>query len=369
MTTFVLILAAMCLAYANGANDNFKGVATLFGSGTTTYRTALTWATVTTLLGSLAAVVLAQQLTTNFSGRGLVGDALVADPRFLAAVGLGSGGAVLLATRFGLPISTTHSLVGALVGAGWAAGSAINMGNLASAFVIPLLLSPLFSIAATLLCYIGLRTARNGLGICHETCFCIGGETVATSPVCCDSAIIMQQAMELTASMGTTVTCRQRYAGRLVGIEVGRTIDGLHYLSSGVVSFARGLNDTPKIAALLLLLPAFSGGWSPLAIGLAIAAGGLFGARRVAEVLSHRITSLNAGQGLTANILTGTIVIGASLIGMPVSTTHVSCGSLFGIGLATRQAHWKMIGTIVLAWITTLPAGALLGALAWSCLP
>lgn len=369
MTTILLFLAAMCLAYANGANDNFKGVATLFGSGTTTYRQALTWATVTTLLGSLAAVVLAQQLMTNFSGRGLVGDALAADPRFLAAVGLGAGGAVLLATRFGLPVSTTHSLVGALVGAGWMAGSSINMGNLAGSFVIPLLFSPLVSITVTFLVYLVFRTARCRVGISHETCFCIGSETVATSPVCCDSAIILQQAQELTASMGTTVTCRQRYAGRLVGIEVGQTIDGLHYLSSGVVSFARGLNDTPKIAALLLLLPAFAGGWSPLMIGLAIAVGGLLSAGRVAEVLSHRITSLNAGQGLTANVLTGTIVVGASLFGMPVSTTHISCGALFGIGLAARQAHWKMIGTIVLAWITTLPAGALLGALAWSCLP
>ena len=369
MTTCLLFLAAMCLAYANGANDNFKGVATLFGSGTTTYRQALTWATVTTLLGSLAAVVLAQQLMKNFSGRGLVGDELVAAPRFLAAVGLGSGGAVLLATRFGLPISTTHGLVGALVGAGWAAGSTIDVSKLTGSFVIPLLLSPLVSIAVTFLIYLALRTARCRLGVCHETCFCIGSETVATSPVCCDSALIMQQAQELTASMGTTVTCRQRYAGRLVGIEVGQTIDGLHYLSSGVVSFARGLNDTPKIAALLLFLPALAGGWSPLVIGLAIAAGSLFGARRVAEVLSHRITSLNAGQGFTANVLTGTIVIGASLFGWPVSTTHVSCGALFGIGLATRQAHWHMIGTIVLAWITTLPASALLGALAWSCLP
>lgn len=369
MTTLLLLLAALCLAYANGANDNFKGVATLFGSGTTSYRRALMWATVTTFLGSLAGVVLAQQLMKNFSGRGLVADALVADPQFLVAVGLGAGGAVLIATWLGLPISTTHSLVGALAGACWAAGSELHWNKLGTAFVLPLLLSPIAAIGLTFVGYLILRTARCGLGINHETCFCVGTETVGVSSSCCDSAVILREAAQLSASIGTTVTCRQRYAGQLVGVNIGQVIDGLHYLSSGVVSFARGLNDTPKIAALLLLLPAFPNGAGPLIIGVAIAVGGLLSARRVAEVLSHRITSLNPGQGVTANVLTGSLVIAASLFGWPVSTTHVSCGALFGIGLATRQARWRMIGTILLAWITTLPAGALLGALAWSCLP
>jgi PiT family inorganic phosphate transporter len=365
----LLLLAALLLAYSNGANDNFKGVATLFGSGTTNYRRALTWATVTTFLGSLAAVVLAQQLMKNFSGRGLVSNDLVGDPRFLVAVGLGSGGAVLLATRLGLPISTTHSLVGALLGTGWAAGSVLHWDQLGKAFVLPLLLSPVVSIVVTLASYLVLRTMRCGLGINHETCFCVGTETVGVASSCCDSTVILREAAQLSASIGTTVTCRQRYTGDLVGVNVGQVIDGLHYLSSGVVSFARGLNDTPKIAALVLVLSALLSGAGPLIIGVAMAAGGLIAARRVAEVLSHRITTMNPGQGVTANVMTGTLVIAASLFGWPVSTTHVSCGALFGIGLATRTAQWRMIGTILLAWITTLPAGALLGALAWSCLP
>ncbi len=368
MTTLLLLLAALGLAYANGANDNFKGVATLFGSGTMNYRRALTWATVTTFLGSLAAVVMAQQLMTNFRGRGLVADALVADPRFLASVALGSGGAVLIATRLGLPISTTHSLVGALLGTGWAAGSVVHWNQLGNAFVLPLLLSPIAAIGLTFVVHLVLRTARCRLGINHETCFCLGTEMVGVASSCCDSAVILREAAQLSASIGTTVTCRQRYSGQLVGVNVGQVIDGLHYLSSGVVSFARGLNDTPKIAALLLLLPAWPSGTAPLIIGLAIGAGGLIAARRVAEVLSHRITTMNPGQGVTANVMTGTLVIAASLFGWPVSTTHVSCGALFGIGLVTGQAQWRMIGTIVLAWITTLPAGALLSALAWSCL-
>ena len=58
----------------------------------------------------------------------------------------------------------------------------------------------------------------------------------------------------------------------------------------------------------------------------------------------------------------------ASRFGVPVSTTHVSCGSLFGIGLATRQAHWKMVTRILLAWVTTLPLAALIGWVAWRIL-
>ena len=74
MLFFVIVIAGMCLAYANGANDNFKGVATLFGSRTTNYRRALTWATVTTLLGSVAALLLAGELLKSFGGKGLIED-------------------------------------------------------------------------------------------------------------------------------------------------------------------------------------------------------------------------------------------------------------------------------------------------------
>jgi len=81
MMLLVVVIAALCVAYANGANDNFKGVATLFGSNTTNYRRALIWATATTLLGSLTALVLAGTLIKAFSGKGLIDNAIVADTR------------------------------------------------------------------------------------------------------------------------------------------------------------------------------------------------------------------------------------------------------------------------------------------------
>ena len=78
--------------------------------------------------------------------------------------------------------------------------------------------------------------------------------------------------------------------------------------------------------------------------------------------MSRKITTMNPGQGFTANLVSSLLVAGASRLGLPVSTTHVAVGSLFGIGLVNRTANAKMIGTILLAWVTTLPLGAALAA-------
>ena len=363
MIFVVIILAVLCLAYANGANDNLKGVATLLGSGTTNYRGAVVWATVTTLLGSLTAVFLAGTLLKSFSGKGLVADHLVADPSYGAAVALGAGLTVLLATRLGMPISTTHSLVGALVGAGWAAGSTIDVARLGQGFFVPLLLSPPLAILATIVCYVTFRGARRGLGISEQTCFCVGNQVIETVPVLNNGAAF-QRVEQLSVSLGDSVTCQNRYQGKLLGIEAAALLDRLHYLSSGMVCYARGLNDTPKIAAVLLLAR-LSGFGSTALVGLAIACGGVLGARKVAETMSQKITSMNHGQGFAANLVTGLIVIGASRLGLPVSTTHVSCGSLFGIGAVTGQGHRSMIGKILGAWVITLPVAAVWGAIGY----
>jgi PiT family inorganic phosphate transporter len=97
-------------------------------------------------------------------------------------------------------------------------------------------------------------------------------------------------------------------------------------------------------------------------VGAMMAVGGLLSASRVAETMAHRVTEMNPGQGFTANAVTALLVIGASRLNLPVSTTHVSCGSLFGIGAVTGQAHWQTIGSIVLAWVITLPLAGVLGA-------
>src|SRR5260370_4537870 len=156
-----LIRAVVFLAYSNGANDNFKGVASLFGSRTCGYRVAISWATVTTFAGSAAAILLAQALLKKFSGKGLVPDALAGSPQFVLAVALGAGATVILATLLGFPISTTHGLTGALVGAGLAASAgSVNFAVLSKSFVMPLLVSPLLAVLKGGTVYFAFRFAR-----------------------------------------------------------------------------------------------------------------------------------------------------------------------------------------------------------------
>lgn len=363
----ILFLLVLSLAYANGANDNFKGVATLFGSGVANYRGAIAWATVTTLLGSLAAMFLAGQLLENFSGRGSVDSCLAASPRYIEAVALGAALTVLSATKIGVPVSTTHSLVGALVGAGWAAGSVLRLERLGTDFFLPLLVSPLAAIAAIAVCYPVLHAARQWLGITENTCLCLGKQVVEVAPTV-GSVALVQRMEQLRATLGESVVCRTGYHGRVLGVDASATLDWLHYVSAGAVSFARGFNDTPKIAALLLVAPQLGNLGGTLAVAMGMAVGGLVSARNVAEVMSSKITPMNHGQGFTANLVTSAIVIGASRFGLPVSTTHVSCGTLFGIGAVTRQARTRMIAAIFTAWVTTLPAAVILSATSYSAL-
>src|SRR6266852_7277839 len=106
MMITLLVLAVLFVAFANGANDNFKGVATLYGSAATTYKGALVWATSTTLAGSLASLMAGSVMVQSFSGKGLVGQVLSTDLHFLVAVGGGAVLTVLTATRIGIPVST-----------------------------------------------------------------------------------------------------------------------------------------------------------------------------------------------------------------------------------------------------------------------
>ena len=307
MFTAFILIAALAVAYANGANANFKGVASLFGSGTTTYRTAVHWAAVTTGAGCLAAVGLSSTMLKAFSGKGLVPDALIAQPAFLLAVAGGAGVTGVLATRLGFPVSTTHMLTGGLLGAGWMAGE-VNVGKLWEAFLQPLLMSPLIAVAAGSLLYLGLKSIR--LAPDHRS----------------------------------------------------RTLDTLHFLSAGAVCFARGLNDTPKMAALLLGIGWLQGSVGMVLVAACMALGGLISARQVADTLAHKITDMNPGQGFAANLATAMLVTTASVHGLPVSTTHVSVGALLGIGITTQQAKWRTVVPVLAAWVITLPVSALVAA-------
>jgi PiT family inorganic phosphate transporter len=370
MILALLFLATCFLAFSNGANDNFKGVASLFGSKTTGYRTAISWATITTFAGSIASIFLAQALLKKFSGKGLVPDAIVDSQQFLLAIAIAAALTVILATRLGFPISTTHALTGAIIGSGLlAVGGRVNFGALGKGFVLPLLLGPVLAIILGAVLYIIFHATRLGLGLTKEWCVCIGcEERVVAQPRPASIMNLHTVPATMTLSLDELENCRERYAGEFLGLSSQQLMDGAHFLSAGVVSFARGLNDTPKIVAMLLLLNTLDIRWGFFAVAITMGVGGLLNSRRIAETMSHKITAMNHGQGFSANFATGILVILASFFGLPVSTTHVSVGALFGIGLTTGQANPRVMTNIALSWIITLPCAALLAALAYTLL-
>jgi inorganic phosphate transporter, PiT family len=368
--TIILLFITVCfLAFSNGANDNFKGVASLFGCGAANYRVALTWATITTLAGSVCALFLAQTLLIKFSGKGLAPDELIHSIPFITAVAAGAGLTVILATRFGFPISTTHALLGALTGTTLLAIGTVKLAALGANFVLPLLLSPVVSMLLAILVYLGFQQIRKRKAISDSLCLCVENEpSKAISFMTNLGTVALRQNPARTLSIDNQSACDSRYAGVIFGVELQRVIDTLHFLSAGAVCFARGLNDTPKIAALLLLAPGLSLQWNIILIALTMAIGGLLNARRVAETMSHKITTISHGQGLSANLTTAFLVICASKFGLPVSTTHVSVGALFGIGLTAKKANGRMIVSILLSWLLTLPCAALCAAGAYALL-
>jgi PiT family inorganic phosphate transporter len=362
MMIFILLFLATCfLAYSNGANDNFKGVASLFGSRTCSYRTAISWATLATFSGSIMSIFLAQTLLKKFSGKGIVPDHFVGSEYFVLAVAIGAGLTVILATLTGFPISTTHALTGAIIGCGLVAvGPSINFSALGKGFVLPLLLSPVLAMAIAGLLYVFFHGARIALGLKKEWCVCIGeGERVIAMPQPNSLLALRTVSLPSHLTLDEVENCRERYGGNFFGFTSQQVVDAGHFLSAGTVSFARGLNDTPKIVALLLLWKALDIRWGFAAIALTMAIGGLLNARKVAETMSKKITTINHGQGFTANLTTAILVVLASLFGLPVSTTHVSVGSLFGIGLTTGKANHRTINAIVLSWVVTLPCATI----------
>jgi PiT family inorganic phosphate transporter len=351
-TLWLLVLAGtLFLAYANGANDNFKGVATLYGSGLVGYRTALLWATATTFLGSLAAAVLAQELIDVFTGKGLVPAALVGEPTFVLAVVVGAALTVFVSALLGIPVSTTHALTGALLGAGLAAvGSDIGLPVLWRKFFIPLAVGPLIPVALLGVLYPATARAVRLLPLGP------GGDGLAGRLA--------------TAFAGDAKAChaarsRSIADDRRSGAARGGALNAAHVLSAGAVSFARGLNDTPKIVAIMLTAMAADIRLSILLVATAMAAGGLLHAWRVACTMGCRITPMSHGQGALANLITSAVVIGAAVMGLPASTTHVSCGALFGLGAVTRRLNWRLTGGLVSAWLVTLPAAGAIAAAAY----
>ncbi|HEY5649625.1 MAG TPA: inorganic phosphate transporter, partial [Nitrospiria bacterium] len=145
--------------------------------------------------------------------------------------------------------------------------------------------------------------------------------------------------------------------------------DTFHWITSGLTSLARGMNDAPKMVAMLVGLSLVSGGDGQTLLGpgfllvaAGMAAGSVIGGRRVTQFLAKRVTKMDHLEGFAANLATSILVSFASRLGFPVSTTHLSSSAIIGIGLrrGVGGVHWKPVSEMLLAWVVTLPVSGLI---------
>lgn len=353
----LVLVLGLAIAYINGANDVSKGIATLVGSGVADYKRAVAWGTVWTGIGAMVGAFLARAMIQTF-GKGLFSAGI--RPSIAAALATIAGAAlwVALATRKGLPVSTTHAIVGSIAGVAILAYGllGVNWMALVAKVAVPLLLSPLLSFALT------AAVLRAWSVLAPESdadCVCAKPELGLRTQN--DGAIALAPTLPLIQLEVCNAATRTA---------PGITLNHLHWLTSGATSLARGLNDAPKMVALVLAASVLAGHGASMSMGyFALIAGGMMAGswiagRRVTDVLARKVTRMDHREGFVANLITALLVAPGAALGLPMSTTHVASGAI--IGVAMRQdggVNWKVIWEMLLAWVVTLPFAAILGML------
>ena len=367
--SLLALLLVMAMAYANGANDVSKAIATLVGSGVTDYRTAIIWGTAWTVAGACLSAFVASAMLKTFSV-GLMQPGIATPPVLGLAILVGAMGWVFVASGAGLPVSTTHALTGALVGAGLVSigSQGLIWPAITGKIGLPLLLSPVLALTVSFLLHPVIRRIAADW---ESTCLCVlpASRALVTIDARGNTRTLIQTGMLGQPVIAVPAQCER--AG-LKGLAIG--LDTVHWLSSGLASLARGANDAPKIMAMLLLGSA-SASWPSVtvqfatlaAVALAMGFGSYIGGFCVTEVLAEKVTRMDHVEGLSANLTTSSLVFVSATLGLPVSTTHVSSSVIIGIGVrkGLGAVRWATVRDMVLAWVVTLPVAALLAALAY----
>ena len=320
IVVIALVALALLFDFLNGMNDAANSIATVVSTRVLSPRLAVLWAA---FFNFAAAFLFGVHVATTI-GKGVV-DTSIVTPAMLFATLAGAISWTWLCTRIGLPISVSHALVGALVGAGVAKGG-----------VRALLLPGLAKIAAFIV-------------VAPLVGFALGGALM----------------------VAMLWICR-----RAAPASVDRVFRRLQLLSAALYSLGHGANDAQKtmgIIAVLLYSTGHLGGtfhvpfWVIFACYGAIALGTLAGGWKVIETLGMRMTKLRPIDGFCAETAAGCSILLSTFGGIPVSTTHTITGAIIGVGAPTRLGaiRWGMAYRIVWAWVLTLPAAAVAAAVAW----
>ncbi len=329
---YVTLAGVAALAFANGANDVSKSVASLVAQLRMRQPSRVSYpfllAGFFTGLGGITAFVIAGKLLDLFV-RGIVNVNL---PSSVALAALaGATGWVVLATAVRIPVSTTHAIIGALVfeGALVSGTNGVAWASLISSVFLPLALSPLLAFAMVYVLHsVGLRTILVSLG-----------------PIVTRTSSL-QWSCPKTRSYGTSLSLAA---------------------STAATAFARALNDTPKIVALGVL--AYSGGLGSTSLSLfllvasAMVIGSVAAGRRVTETLAWKTTFLENQGALRVGLSTASLVSLGAYSGLPMSTTHVASGAIIAEGLIRRRVFWPVVRGMILTWIITLPGAGIMAIL------
>jgi inorganic phosphate transporter, PiT family len=315
----VVVVTALAFDFTNGFHDTANAVATSIATGALKPRTAVVLAGVLNLVGAFLSIQVAKTISS-----GLVDETKITPTVIFA----GLVGAILwnlLTWLLGLPSSSSHALIGGLIGATVVAAGAdaVKYAGIVGKVLLPAVLSPVIAgLIALLTTYLAYRiTARGAVG---------------------------------------TVTKGFRF-GQIV--------------SSSMVALAHGTNDAQKTMGVITLalitagaLPADAGPpfWVIVSAGLAIALGTYMGGWRIIQTLGRRVSEIQTTQGFTSGTSTAAVILASSHLGFPLSTTQVATGSVFGAGAArgVGSVRWGLAGQVAIAWLLTLPSAAVVGAVA-----
>ncbi len=315
----VIVVVALIFDFTNGAHDCANAIATVVTTNVLTPRTAVMMAAVLNLVGALLGSEVAHTL-----GKGIVNTEIVMGSQILVLAAL--IGAItwnLITWYWGIPSSSSHALIGGLIGAAitHSGFASLNGMSILKKIILPMVLSPLAGFMVSYLVMLGLL-------------------------------VVFANANRKT---------------------VAQKFKKLQILSAAFMATSHGLNDAQKtmgvitLALLLfhqidsIIVPFWVTISCALAMGLGTAAGGW----KIIKTMGQRISKLEPITGFAAETSASLVITGASLIGAPISTTHTITACIFGVGSTKRLSavRWEVAANLALAWVITIPASATVAGL------
>ena len=324
----IVVLTALAFDFTNGFHDTGNAMATSIATGALKPKTAVALSASLNLVGAFLSVEVARSV-----GSGIVNldriDVTTDGPALMLIVFTGLVGGILwnvLTWLLGLPSSSSHALFGGLIGSAIVAigFDGVQWMGVLSKIIVPAVLSPVIA------------------------------------------AIVAATGTWLVYRIAAPVADDRKHGGFRKG----------QVATASLMSLAHGTNDAQKTMGVIFLALVASGTlsnddaiplWVKASCAIAIALGTYLGGWRIIRTLGKGIVEVDTPQGVAADGASAAIILTSSHFGMALSTTHVASGSILGSGLGRKGAEvrWSVAGRVVVAWLITLPAAAIVGALTW----